>query len=129
VVVLPAGVPQVCDLDLEALGQSPLDIIEGHLMLEVLEELLDCLLGLCCLLLLRRLHLLLQLPLLLLFRRKDLQLLLPILLQLLQFFLQRTLVILRELLAFQFLAQLLDLRVELMQLRPLLLQTLIIRLQ
>jgi hypothetical protein len=37
VVVFPAGVAQVGYFDLEAFGQSALGVVEGDLMLEVLE--------------------------------------------------------------------------------------------
>lgn len=59
-VMLPACVAQVCDFHLEALRKAALGIVEGDLVLEVLEELLHCLLlflgyacGLFCLFWLR----------------------------------------------------------------------------
>ncbi len=49
VVVLPAGVSQVCDLDLESLRKAAFGVIERDLMLEFLKQLFHCLLGLHCL--------------------------------------------------------------------------------
>jgi hypothetical protein len=66
VMVLPAGVTQVCDLYLEALGQSTFSIIKRNLMLEVFKQFLYSLFRLNCVLLFgSRLLLLLLLALLL----------------------------------------------------------------
>lgn len=48
VVVLPAGVSQVCDFDLESLRKAALGVIEGNLVFEILKQLFHCFFGFHC---------------------------------------------------------------------------------
>lgn len=69
VMVLPAGITQICYLYLEALRQSAFSVVEGNLVFEVFKQFLYSLLWLHCFLLLGGLLLLLLLLALLLFVR------------------------------------------------------------
>ncbi len=105
-VVFPAGIAQICDFDFEAFGEARGGIVEGYLVLEVLEELLDRFLRLALLLLLCKLLQLLRLSPLFLLLRHHLQLLLPLLLKLLYLLLQVFVMVCGYLLPIQLVAQL-----------------------